>query len=569
MKKDIVLNIKTKFENAQTIQELEDVLEEINEELVELDENSDAFKDLSKLSDKATKEVGELNDKVKDLNGQSGKLKGGMEALTGVTDLFGGAMGNLFTKLKSVGDGITRLSGGMKSAAVSTRGTNRALKLFKIALASTGIGLIVVALGSLVAYFTKTQRGADKVSKALAGLRAGVSVIVDRFSQLGEGLLQLFKGDFSGAADTFKNALSGITDEIKAETKAASSLEGQMQRLQDQENGLIVTNAKRRKQIAALRFEAEQNADNQKKAAAAIEKAMAIERALYKDRISIEQQRASIIRKQVALGESSREELAEAAQATARVIELESERDMALKGLQTRLNAFTRSQKSANEETEKAIEYQAKAAITTDANSLENQLKLQVDARVKQFELIENIIDKEQKAEQKKKNAIIKNDKEIADARRNVAMGMYTDLTDAAAMFFKDTEEGQRKAFEFNKAVQIADTIISTIASAQRAFQSAVKFGLPVGIAAAAAATASGLARVAAIKNQQFKSTSISSTSVGGGGGQTPTANVTPIIPTFSTENQEQKIKVFVTETDIRNSSERVSGIYNRAVVTE
>ena len=50
------------------------------------------------------------------------------------------------------------LSGTQKAAAVSTNLLSTAMKILKVALISTGIGAIVVALGSLVAYLTKTQK---------------------------------------------------------------------------------------------------------------------------------------------------------------------------------------------------------------------------------------------------------------------------------------------------------------------------------------------------------------------------------------------------------------------------
>jgi len=119
MKKDIVLNIKTQFENAQTIQELEDTLENINVELEEIDENSKAFQDLTSFADKATAEIDQLNHKVADLNGQSGKMKDGVDSLRSTTEMYSSANSELassFDKVAENGGAIAvldSLTGGM------------------------------------------------------------------------------------------------------------------------------------------------------------------------------------------------------------------------------------------------------------------------------------------------------------------------------------------------------------------------------------------------------------------------------------------------------------------------
>jgi len=61
-------------------------------------------------------------------------------------------------------------------------------KTLRGAFAATGIGLLVIALGSLVAFFTKTQKGVDLLDQAMAGLGAAVDVIIDRISGFGDSI---------------------------------------------------------------------------------------------------------------------------------------------------------------------------------------------------------------------------------------------------------------------------------------------------------------------------------------------------------------------------------------------
>ena len=65
------------------------------------------------------------------------------------------------------------------------------MNLFKFALASTGIGLIVVALGSLVAAFKSTEEGNDKLTKGLNVVKSVINNLVDLAASFGNGLINL------------------------------------------------------------------------------------------------------------------------------------------------------------------------------------------------------------------------------------------------------------------------------------------------------------------------------------------------------------------------------------------
>ena len=170
--KDIALNIKVKFEGANTVQELEDVLKEINKEMENVDENSHAFAILKNTASKATKEIQELNTKIKDLNGEAKTVKSGMEGLKGSTELVTQANGKLassFENITSNGGAIAvldSLTGGLatklKDAFEASKLFNFSLKGMKTALISTGIGAFVVLLGLAVAYW-------DDIKDAITG----------------------------------------------------------------------------------------------------------------------------------------------------------------------------------------------------------------------------------------------------------------------------------------------------------------------------------------------------------------------------------------------------------------
>ena len=155
---------------------------------------------------------------------------------------------NVKSNVGDVGKDAANAAGEFKLMGVSLNsvkagfiGAGRQAKLMfgsiKAGLISTGIGAFIVAIGSLVSYFTNTKRGADQLSKALAGIGAVVSTLGDRFSSLGEGIALIFSGEWAKGADLLKNAFRGVIAEATAEADAMMKLEDRLQRLRDAENG--------------------------------------------------------------------------------------------------------------------------------------------------------------------------------------------------------------------------------------------------------------------------------------------------------------------------------------------
>ncbi len=335
------------------------------------------------------------------------------------------SVNNLSSGLSGVAAQADRLTGGLvsgfRNGAKGIKTAITGMKSLKVAIASTGIGLLVVAIGSLVAFFTKTQRGADLLSKATKGLGAVVDVLTDRLSSLGEILVSVFsdpqkaikdfgklvkdniqnrimglvellpalgkaislalKGKFQEAGKTAVDAaakvtlgvenlsdkvagaaesVKGLAKEISEEAKAAADLEAAQQALEDREIALINVNAKRRASIEKLRLEAEDETKTNEERADALREAAKLQNDIADDEIAIAEERARIIKERVALGESSRDDIREQAEAEARVIELEAERDRRLKSLQTRLNAFTKGTEENTDATDENAEAQAK-----------------------------------------------------------------------------------------------------------------------------------------------------------------------------------------------------------------
>jgi hypothetical protein len=82
------------------------------------------------------------------------------------------------------------------TATVATEASTAAMKIFKIALASTGIGLLVVALGAVVAYFTQTNEGSKLFSRLMSGINAVIQTGVKILGSYGKLLVDIVTLNF-------------------------------------------------------------------------------------------------------------------------------------------------------------------------------------------------------------------------------------------------------------------------------------------------------------------------------------------------------------------------------------
>lgn len=145
----------------------------------------------------------------------------------------------------------------------------------------------------------------------------------------------------------------------------------------------------------------------------------------------------------------------------------------------------------------------------------------------------------------------------IREQAHTATFDILRNLTTAAT---KDTEESAKKAFQRNKAISIAETIVNTYMAAQKAYASQIIPGDPTSIVrgqiAAGIAVASGLAKVAAIKSTQFNSTAATDTEGGGGaiggGTQSVGVDVGSLIPTQQTPTPEP-VRAYVVSNEISN----------------
>ena len=208
--------------------------------------------EINKELDKNNKIVLKNSDSLKKQNINVGNYTNSIKDAASASGLFGGILGKLnavqetlaaITKKNVIVEeadviakegqalATTNLTVAQRGLTIATSGGVKALKLFKVALASSGIGAILVGLGALIAFFKRSQDGVDSLSTGFAGLTTALDVVIDRFALVGEGLKDVIAGFFSfdfdqvsAGLDKIGGAFKGIGDELAIEVRLATQL---------------------------------------------------------------------------------------------------------------------------------------------------------------------------------------------------------------------------------------------------------------------------------------------------------------------------------------------------------
>lgn len=289
-----------------------------------------------------TKEIKEYQDQIQEADKSAGvftssigNYSAGMSEAIRQTGLMSTPLGRLYAGFISIKDALQL--------------NIKSLGFFKVALMSTGIGAIVVALGSLITYLTQTQRGMDFVNKTFEAGKAILSILIDRISLVGESIFKLVSGDFAGAWDALKKSVSDLGSEIENETTKAWKLEDAYQQLQDKQSKFLIERAKAERDIASLREKAKSLEEkNNPEALKYLQQAGQLQRSLLNTEIELAKEEARISEERLNLGESSREDIRQTDELKAKVFQLETSRLRELKSIEA--EQLTLSKKVSTED---------------------------------------------------------------------------------------------------------------------------------------------------------------------------------------------------------------------------
>lgn len=466
---------------------------------------------------------------------------------------------------------------GFKNTVGQVRNFVTGLKSLKIALAATGIGVLVLALGALVTYFTKSEEGARKLARGMEVIKTTTNVLLDRLGMLGRAIVHVLEGEFSEAADTAKQAISGVNEEIREEIELFDDLILREQALEDARIRQTVQTAKTRAEIKELNLVAEDLTKTTEQREAAAFRAGELERNLFEERKRLAEEELAIAKARLENTTSTTEDRQKVAQLEAEIFQLAQESLELQTTLNNKLNtiraeAIRQRQEELDliKETSKALDEQKLLVEKIETEEVDRVLM----GQRRQTEIVETESQRRTRLRREEselfRDFVLKDQETMVDASR-AGLNLLADLN---ASFTGKTEAEQKKGFERSKKIQAAQALISTFEATIASYKSVVGTPLvgPILAPIVAAATAAvGFKNVQAIKNQQFQ----------GGGGAPDTGvgglpNVSargPQVPTLDLgffgqgAGQNQPIRAYVLAENVSNSQQANQKIKDQTLI--
>ena len=460
--------------------------------------------------------------------------------LTNEFGAFGITIGGIKDKFKDMGkimmNGLKQVSLQAKLAGVGFKkmfsgqiigGAKTLFTVIKTGIAATGIGLLVVAFGSLVAHVTNTKKGAEALEKTFQTLGAAVSVITDRIAKFGGAVIKFFKGDFKGAAEDAKASVTGIVKEINEEVTATVKMVDANQKLRDAQRELNVETAQSVADIEKLKLIAEDitksYAEREEAAVAAFAKETDLENKrikLAEEAVALEVERHRMLGKDGVMAEDL-DALAELEINLANVRQESAGRQISLQNFLNGLREQEKAEKEATLQAEQDADDAMWEKKIADNNKF-NEDKLAADKKAADAEiaLAEEVAAKKKAVQQEMLGNLISTLNSNLEAQGNRIESEYNKEIKLAEANGKDTEaieekyEGKRTALaEKQKKLKIGlakiDMFQSVIAAYNQGMGVPPPAGLVLGPVSAGLALAAGMANI----------NSIMQTDVGGGGG--------------------------------------------------
>jgi hypothetical protein len=171
------------------------------------------------------------------------------EQKIGIGD-YEGALRKVFPTGANIIGMLSGLKSGLQAKMVAMNGATKSTKAFRLALISTGIGAIVVALGSLIAAFSGTQKGIDAINKTLAPLKGAFQGIigvvedlaVNVFSSLGDRWT-IVSGKILGGIDMIRLGWNKITGDEEEAAEIGERIKNRVQEISEAQERLNKKNA--------------------------------------------------------------------------------------------------------------------------------------------------------------------------------------------------------------------------------------------------------------------------------------------------------------------------------------
>ena len=630
--------IKIDIETSQTessLKALREELKRVKDEMSGLEEGSDAFLQAAKKGGELKHQIDEINQSIRGASADFGDMLGNITNVgAGITGAFQAAKGAM--ELMGVeSENVTKAIKDMQSIMAMTQGldsidqaiksfnklstivniSSKSLSTFKKALIGTGLGALVVVLGSIISNwdeFTKSIGLSTKQLEKLGEVASGVfNVLKGSLQGITKAITKVVTGDFKGALQSLKTGFNfkqlyaeGVEAKItqrekeelakreEAHKKYLEEREKELDLLVSKTNATISNETKRTKELIKIEQErlklykqgtkeyydqlikinelknklnnktsrtgsATSITDN--KELEQLEKDLDNLRKSQRTKLQIIEETAQEERD--ILNKSREQNLIDEETYQKMLLEIdkkyaEERNDYSLSLLGNIKGGDVNSTDSFNEQLNSLLE-QKQAELDLTKYYYEQGLLAKEDYESRTLEIEKTYAAQSQQIQQQRVDSIIN----ISAAASNLLTGMLVDIAD-------QQDQSNKEGFEKAKKLQIAAATIQMLTGIATAMAGAftTKTGpWDIALAAIQAATiaSTGAFQIAKIKNTKFDSasTGASSASISGGALNTFVAPVqyTQDVQGGSIQEAIGNTKVYVTESDISKTQNKVS----------
>ena len=629
--------IKIDIETSQTessLKALREELKRVKDEMAGLEEGSDAFLQAAKKGGELQHQIQEINQSIRGASADFGDMLGNITNVgAGITGAFQAAKGAM--ELMGVeSENVTKAIKDMQSIMAMTQGldsidqaiksfkklstiigiSSKSLSTFKKALIGTGLGALVVVLGSIISNwdeFTKSIGLSTKQLEKLGEVASGVfNVLKGSLQGITKAITKVVTGDFKGALESLKNGFNfkqlyaeGVEAKItqrekeelakreEAHKKYVEERERERDLLVSKTNATISNDTKRTKELIKIEQERlklykqgtkeyydqlikinelknKLNKTSSTGSATSITDNKELEQ-LEKDLDNLRKSQRTKLQiiedtaqeERDILNKSREQNLIDEETYQKMLLEIDKKyaqerNDYALSLLGNIKGGDVNSTDSFNEQLNSLSE-QKQAELDLTKYYYEQGLLAKEDYEARTLEIEKTYAAQSNQIQQQRVDSIIN----IAAAASNLLTGMLVDISE-------QQDQSNKEGFEKAKKLQIAAATIQMLTGIATAMAGAftTKSG-PWDIALAAIQAASiasaGAFQIAKIKNTKFDSasTGASSASISGGALNTFVAPVqyTQDVQGGSIQEAIGNTKVYVTESDISKTQNKVS----------
>lgn len=545
MAKETIKVLEIDTNPAQTsIKDLRKTLKGFKDEMANLEEGSDAFLEVANKAGQVKHQLDEINESIKGASSDFGDMVGNVtNVAAGITGAFQAVAGGLqamgveseaidqaiakMQGLMAVTQGLSAIDDGIKSFGKLTTAINtssKGLGKFKTALIGTGLGALVVVLGSIIANwdeFSKSIGISETAMQKFGDVMKGVlNSALSMIGGVGKAISRLITGDFKGAGEAIKEGFA-----------VQKNFQEGVQKAEEDRTKKQLEEAQKRIQIE--REEAEKRAKEYQEM---IDKRIA-ENKRFKKEVNKGREDTTLL---------PTDDLDKSMQRLSTIV------DNAIAKKDEFISTCIAIQKTGNEQFE----------------ILKNTVGLLSESSLGLGNTWINSISDFQAIFNETMDIVVKKGKTGWQSYAQVAAAGLQAVGTLLNNLSNEQDTSTKEGFEKQKKLQISATVMNMLSGIMAAWTSSMALPAPASFIAGAiqtvATAALGAAQIAKIKSTQFGQ--------GGSGGSSATPSTgavsNMIIPPTqysqavqgaSTEGAIKDTKVYVTETDIANTQRKVS----------